>query len=326
MVSGQEARTKLEGISGTISRMRESDMSKQNRIVRVIAWSLEPAGYGNLVSQRRSSTTSFYHFDRLGSTRKLTSSAIAITDSYDFRTYGETFASSGSTVNVFRWVGTLGYYYDLDRLAYYLRARPYSPKIARFLSQDPLAFLGNQYSTLRYPITRNFGLMRYSYASINPTQFVDPSGLITCNCNCQGGGHNVGREPLYNRVQIEFAIDIPENPFLNGDYAKACREACDTEVRKKELGTPVVCTADFGCPPGQKLVRKYVAWYGGDLDACMSAEWRIVRDTVGFGATAGGGVILVCGTGPVSAICSVFATAAGSTIVPCSICMQKVCK
>ncbi|MFO0915192.1 MAG: RHS repeat-associated core domain-containing protein [Pirellulales bacterium] len=143
----------------------ETDGSNVTQVV----YTLEPAGYGNLVSQRRGSTTSFYHFDRLGSTRKLTSSVSAITDSYDFRAYGETFASSGSTVNVFRWVGMLGYYYDLDRLAYYLRARPYSPQLARFLSMDPITFLW-------HPDAK--------YCHGNPMIYVDQTGKFAVQIGC----------------------------------------------------------------------------------------------------------------------------------------------
>ncbi len=133
--------------------------------VTQVVYTLEPAGYGNLVSQRRGSTTSTYLFDALGSTRKLTDSAGAVTDSYDYRAYGETYQSSGSTVNVFRWVGELGYYFDVDRDAYYLRARPYRPALARFLSQDPIGFEGSEWNL-------------YEYAINNPLMNSDPTGLI----------------------------------------------------------------------------------------------------------------------------------------------------
>jgi hypothetical protein len=57
----------------------ETDGSNNTQVI----YTLEPNVYGNLVSQRRSSTTSFYLFDALGSTRKLTGSAGTVTDSYD---------------------------------------------------------------------------------------------------------------------------------------------------------------------------------------------------------------------------------------------------
>jgi RHS repeat-associated protein len=145
----------------------ETDGSNVTQVV----YTLEPAGYGNLISQRRSSTTSYYLFDALGSTRKLTGSASSITDSYDFRAYGETFASTVVNTNVFRWVGELGYYLDIDRLAYYLRARPYNPAIARFLSQDPIGFAGSPWNL-------------FEYAQNAPTLNRDPKGLwCWCPCN-----------------------------------------------------------------------------------------------------------------------------------------------
>lgn len=139
----------------------ESDGSDVTQVV----YTLEPAGYGKLVSQRRGSSSSYFLFDALGSTRKLTNSAGAVTDSYDYRAYGETYASSGSTVNVFRWVGQLGYYFDVDRSAYHLRARPYSPALARFLTEDPIGFDGSQWNL-------------YEYVKCNPSLIVDPSGEL----------------------------------------------------------------------------------------------------------------------------------------------------
>jgi hypothetical protein len=61
---------------------------------------------------------------------QLADSSANVLNSYLYKAFGESFSSSGTTLNMYRYVGELGYYYDLDRLAYYLRARPYSPKLA----------------------------------------------------------------------------------------------------------------------------------------------------------------------------------------------------
>ena len=132
--------------------------------VTQVVYTLEPAGYGNLISQRRGTTTNFYLFDALGSTRMLTNSAGASTDTYNFNAFGEAYNFSGFTTNVFRWVGRLGYYYDVDRLAYYLRARPYSPKLARFLSYDPIGVAG--------------GLNLFGYVNNRVVIVVDASGKV----------------------------------------------------------------------------------------------------------------------------------------------------
>ena len=44
--------------------------------------------YGNLISQRRSGTTSFYLFDGLGSTTQLANSTGSVTDSYLYDSWG----------------------------------------------------------------------------------------------------------------------------------------------------------------------------------------------------------------------------------------------
>ena len=111
----------------------------------VCQYTLQPVLHGHLVSQRRGNASRFYHFDALGSTRQLTDASQAVTDNYIYQAYGVVAASTGETVNPFRWVGLLGYFYDPDRLAYYIRARHYAPVLARWLSQDPLGYrMGNQ--------------------------------------------------------------------------------------------------------------------------------------------------------------------------------------
>ena len=162
-----------------------------------VVYTNEPAGYGNLVSQRRGSTTSYYLFDALGSTRKLTNAAGSVTDSYDYRAYGETYAATAPTTNVFRWVGEKGYYFDVDRSAYSLSARHYSPKQGRFLSNDPIGFKGSEWNL-------------YEYVSSSPINGSDPSGqsLNTddpCGCPQRHPGHAYP-DPPYN-------IDMDERPW-----------------------------------------------------------------------------------------------------------------
>ena len=76
-----------------------------------------------------------------------------------------TASSTGSTVNPFRWIGAVGYYYDANRTAYYVRARTYSPNLMRWLSRDPIGFAGG-----------NGNLFRY--VSNNPVNYYDPYGLF----------------------------------------------------------------------------------------------------------------------------------------------------
>ena len=134
-----------------------------SNIIQVV-YTLEPLLYGNLISQRRSGTTSFYLFDGLGSTTQLANSTGSVTDSYLYDSFGNIVLTSGSTTNWFRYVGRLGYYYDVDLAGYFMRARYNDAIIGRFLSLDNIAEMTISRSNL------------YCYAANNPANHVDPSG------------------------------------------------------------------------------------------------------------------------------------------------------
>jgi RHS repeat-associated protein len=115
---------------------------------------------------RRGSTSSIYLVDALGSVRQVVNNpATMFQAQYTYRPFGELLSSSGTLVNPFRWVGEVGYYYDVDRLAQYVRARTYNPKLARWLSRDPLGLGGNEFNL-------------YRYAMNSPSVGIDPSGRV----------------------------------------------------------------------------------------------------------------------------------------------------
>ena len=120
----------------------------------------EPQQYGGVISQRRGTTTSTYHYDALGSTRFLTDSAGNVTDTYLNDAWGNNVASTGTTVNPFKWAGKYSYYTDGGTGQVYVRARMYQPTVARWMSVDPLFH----------------ELLRYKYGRLNPVLMMDPSG------------------------------------------------------------------------------------------------------------------------------------------------------
>jgi RHS repeat-associated protein len=91
------------------------------------------------------------------------------TDAYTFEAFGNPTGQSGTTVNPFRYVGALGYYWfdfahhGRDRTSglRLLGARYYGPSPRRFWTSDPASA----------------GLNRYSYVGNAPTARVDPRGL-----------------------------------------------------------------------------------------------------------------------------------------------------
>jgi RHS repeat-associated protein len=108
-------------------------------------------------------TNNFYQQDGLGSVTSLTSSVGSIVQTYAYDSFGNTTASSGSLANLSRFTGR-----DLDTETglYYYRARYYTSQIGRFLSEDPLGFVGS-------------GPNFYDYTFNSPDNLIDPTGLYT---------------------------------------------------------------------------------------------------------------------------------------------------
>ncbi len=108
----------------------------------------------------RSSTTSYYQADGLGSITSLSSGAGSLTQTYTFDSFGKQTASSGSLTNPFQYTARES---DPETGLYYYRARYYDQGTGRFLSEDEI---GN-----------DEGLDLYLYARNDPVQFRDPTGF-----------------------------------------------------------------------------------------------------------------------------------------------------
>jgi RHS repeat-associated protein len=102
-------------------------------------------------------TLSYFHADGLGSVAKVTNTAGAVTSSFRYDAFGRIEAGSPSTY------AFTGREWDSETGLYYYRARYYDPVLGRFLSEDPIAFVG--------------GLNFYTYVGANPASFADPLGL-----------------------------------------------------------------------------------------------------------------------------------------------------
>ncbi len=109
----------------------------------------------------RSSATSYYQADGLGSVTSLSNGAGALAQTYTFDSFGKQTASSGSLVNPFQYTGRE---FDSETGLYYYRARYYDPSAGTFLGEDPIRFEGS-------------GPNFYNYVGNNVTNFVDPWGL-----------------------------------------------------------------------------------------------------------------------------------------------------
>jgi RHS repeat-associated protein len=122
--------------------------------------------------------TSFNEQDGLGSATSLSNGAGALANTYTFDSFGKLTASSGSIINPFRYTARE---FDSETSLYFYRARYYDPVTGRFLSEDPISFVG--------------GINFYVYVFNEPTNWRDPSGKDVLEC----------RRP----VKVPFAGDTP---------------------------------------------------------------------------------------------------------------------
>jgi len=103
----------------------------------------------------------YYHKDGLGSVVNLTDSSQSIVKGYTYKSFGDIYSETGSVVQPFTFTGRE---YDAESGLYYYRARYYDPRAGRFLTKDPIGFLGG-----------DVNLYRYVWNS--STNWIDPFGL-----------------------------------------------------------------------------------------------------------------------------------------------------
>jgi len=119
---------------------------------------------GALIMRLDGQYTNYYHFDALGSTRLLTNSSGAVTDTYGYDAWGGV-SQGGSTVQPYQFVGQLGYYFPVQDENFpllQLGVRFYDPaQTGRFTQVDPI-------SRDRESV--------YGYVGGNPIARNDPSG------------------------------------------------------------------------------------------------------------------------------------------------------
>jgi RHS repeat-associated protein len=118
-------------------------------------------GAGGLPLERIAAdgTVTYFHQDRLGSTRALTNASGTLAATYAYDPYGNTLSITGSASTPFQYAGQ---YTDAETGLQYLRARYYDPSTAQFISRDPAV------GTTRAP---------YAYVNDAPLNRADPTGL-----------------------------------------------------------------------------------------------------------------------------------------------------
>ena len=162
----------------------------------------------------RSSTTSYYEADGLGSLTSLSNTSGALANTYTYDSFGNLVASSGSLVNSFRYTGRE---FDTETSLYYYRARYYDPSAGRFISEDQKRF--------------EAGVNFYAYVKNNAPNFNDPSGNNPFKRWPLNGNLWPGYKP-----QDEVCTTGPLADIMNSRpcYKKCCKEHDD-------------CYTKYGC-------------------------------------------------------------------------------
>ena len=102
----------------------------------------------------------YYHADGLGSIVALTDDKGRVVQTYEYDSFGNMKQHGHKVKQPYTFTGRE---YDSETGLYYYRARYYDPKIGRFISEDPIGFMG--------------GINKYAYVGNNPVNWVDPLGL-----------------------------------------------------------------------------------------------------------------------------------------------------
>ncbi len=153
--------------------------------------------YGNdLISQDRNGERSFYHVDGLGSTRALSDENGNATDRYIYDAFGRVLTKIGDTDNSYLYAGEQR---DSNLGLDYLRARYLDVNSGRFYGRDPFPSLSFNPNTLN----------RYIYATGNPVNLIDPSGLFALGFGFStllGVTSLFGKASFLNPSKVGFGI------------------------------------------------------------------------------------------------------------------------
>jgi len=119
---------------------------------------------GEILSENRNGVKRDYVPDPLGSTIALLDNTQTKTDTFEYWPYGDVRARTGTTATPFQFVGTLGYYRD-SAVRTYVRARILDSPIGRWMTTDPIGFMGGD-------------LNLYRYAGSRVVSLTDPGGTV----------------------------------------------------------------------------------------------------------------------------------------------------
>ena len=151
--------TNTDRVTAASTSFQNGELGLANQKTGTATTSFTRDPSGTLISDRIGGSSYYYVYDGLGSVVALVNASGTAVNTYSYDPYGNTRASTGTTLNPFQY--TAGY--NQGNGLYKFGARYYDPKTGRFTQQDPAGQQPNL----------------YAYAGDSPINYWDPSGLST---------------------------------------------------------------------------------------------------------------------------------------------------
>lgn len=198
---------------------------------------------GQPIEHISGNAVTYLQTDQQGNVRLITNSTGQNVGTYNYNSYGQTLGHTGTATSVLQYDGQ---FTDTESGLIYLRARFYNPSTGQFTGSDPAA------DATRQP---------YSYASDNPINVMDPSGLwATAECvsgsfdvhvGIGGGGTaeictwqgSGGWSATTMSLSAEGGVGIQAGP--GADFSAAFDTDASTPVDLQGFGCSEGGTADF---------------------------------------------------------------------------------
>ena len=163
-------------------------------------------GANGLISRRIASTGTsvFYTFDERGNTTQRLNSSGGVITSHISDAYGST-ASSAATTDPYDGYGAqAGYYTDHETGLILCTFRYYDPATGRWLNRDPIGHAG--------------GINLYGYCTNNPTNLMDPLGLLTFRSGVPDGGPGIAGYWMPYDPDVDTFAGVPRIPAYQPEW------------------------------------------------------------------------------------------------------------
>ncbi|AEY66721.1 RHS repeat-associated core domain-containing protein [Clostridium sp. BNL1100] len=228
--------------------------------------------YGtNLLTRTAQNDTTNYMYNGHGDVTALVGENGAIQATYYYDAFGNITEQTGDVNNNITYAG---YKYDKETDLYYLNARYYDSKTARFLSED--TYTGDEND----PLSLNL----YTYCANEPVMYVDPTGHASANINV--GGIPVGNAQVNNGRSTGNLTDIVKGlggttkaTTTNGVYTVTIPNADTGKDVKITLNTNTKAAYDLN---GNKLFDVTITNNKTQVGVSQMAKIAGVNDTVSW--------------------------------------------